>query len=66
MYGLVVKFECRPGIGVDFDQDGEHTIEGIRKELGTLLYRCHEVERDPNARMFYEARPRRGLSGVKA
>jgi quinol monooxygenase YgiN len=66
MYGLVVKFEFPSGIGVDVDQVGDHTIEGIRKELGTLLYRCHEVERDSNARMFYEDRPRRGSSRMKA
>jgi quinol monooxygenase YgiN len=30
-------------------------LEGIRgREPGTRLYLCHEVESDPNARIFYE------------
>jgi quinol monooxygenase YgiN len=55
MYGLVVKFELRPGVGPKFDELVDETLAGIRvKEPGTRLYLCHEVESDPSARIFYE------------
>ncbi|MDQ6920400.1 MAG: antibiotic biosynthesis monooxygenase [Candidatus Dormibacteraeota bacterium] len=55
MYGLVVKFELRPGAGTEFDKLVEQTLEGIRgREPGTRLYLCHEVDGEPEARIFYE------------
>ena len=55
MYGLVVRFQLRPGQGQRFDELVEQTLDGIRKgEPGTHLYLSHEVEGDPSARVFYE------------
>ena len=55
MYGLVVRFTLRHGAGAEFDQLVRDTLTGIQEtEPGTLLYLCHEVENDPDARIFYE------------
>src|SRR4029453_8178339 len=55
MFGLVVRFNLKGGSGPDFDRLTEETVTGIRAaEPGTLVYACHEVEDDPDARVFYE------------
>ena len=55
MFGLVVRFDLKGGSGQDFDKLTEETVTGIRAtEPGTLVYACHEVEDDPDARVFYE------------
>src|SRR4029453_9783009 len=55
MFGLVVRFNLKGGSGPDFDRLTEETVTGIRAaEPGTLIYACHEVEDDPDARVFYE------------
>jgi quinol monooxygenase YgiN len=55
MYGLVVRFELRPGAGPRFDELVERTLEGIRtREPGTRLYLCHEVQGEESVRIFYE------------
>jgi quinol monooxygenase YgiN len=55
MFGLVVRFNLKSGSGPDFDKLTEETVIGIRAaEPGTLVYACHEVEDDPDARVFYE------------
>jgi len=55
MYGLVVRFQLRDGAATDFDRLVEKTVPQIhRHEPGTLLYAVHEVEGEPNVRIFYE------------
>src|SRR5262245_39991733 len=55
MFGLVVRFNLRDDSGADFDKLTDETVAQIRTtEPGTLVYACHEVEDDPNARIFYE------------
>jgi quinol monooxygenase YgiN len=55
MYGLVVRFELRPGAGRRFDELVEQTLHGIRtREPGTRLYLCHEVQGEESVRIFYE------------
>src|SRR2546427_2807633 len=55
MYGLVVRFQLRPGEGPRFDELVEHTLDGIRtREPGTRLYLCHEVQGEQNVRILYE------------
>lgn len=55
MYGLVVRFELRPGAEDSFDRLVEETTVRIREEEpGTLLYLCHRVLGEPAARVFYE------------
>ena len=55
MFGLVVRFDLRPGAGRRFDALTNETVEHIRSsEPGTLIYTCHAVEGDPEARVFYE------------
>jgi quinol monooxygenase YgiN len=55
MFALVVRFEVRPGMEVRFDRLVEDATAEIRRlEPGTLLYLCHRVQGEPNARIFYE------------
>jgi quinol monooxygenase YgiN len=55
MFGLVVRFKLKRGSGPDFDKLTDKTVTGIRAaEPGTLIYACHQVEDDPDARVFYE------------
>jgi quinol monooxygenase YgiN len=55
MFGLVVRFDLRPGTGDEFDRLVETTTARIRaEEPGTLLYLCHWVRDEPDARIFYE------------
>jgi quinol monooxygenase YgiN len=55
MFGLVVRFNLKGGSGPDFDKLTDETVAEIRTaEPGTLIYACHQVEDDPDARVFYE------------
>jgi quinol monooxygenase YgiN len=55
MYGLVVRFQLRPGAEPRFDELVEQTLDGIRaREPGTRLYLCHEVQGEEGVRIFYE------------
>ncbi len=55
MFGLVVRFDLRVGAGPSFDALTNETVERIRtSESGTLIYTCHIVEGEPDARVFYE------------
>lgn len=52
---LVVRFTLRPGSAEAFDRLAAETLDGIRAhEPGTLLYVCHQVEGQPDQRVFYE------------
>ena len=55
MFGLVVRFDLRPGAEDGFDRLAAETLAGIKgSEPGTLLYLCHVVDGSPHARVFYE------------
>ncbi len=55
MFGLVVRFNLMGGSGPAFDKLTDETVAEIRTaEPGTLVYACHEVEGDLEARVFYE------------
>ena len=55
MFGLVVRFNLKSGSGPDFDKLTDETVAQISAaEPGTLVYAYHEVEDDPDARVFYE------------
>ncbi len=55
VFGLVVRFDLRAGAGPRFDALTNETVESIRSsEPGTLIYTCHAVEGDSDARVFYE------------
>jgi quinol monooxygenase YgiN len=55
MFGLVVRFNLREASGEQFDTLTSETIAGIRAaEPETLIYTCHAVEDEANARVFYE------------
>jgi len=55
MFGLVVRFRLKDGAADDFDRLAEMTVPEIhRREPGTLVYAVHEVEGEPNVRVFYE------------
>ena len=55
MFGLVVRFRVRDGAAGEFDQLVERTVPEIhRHEPGTLVYAVHEVDGEPNVRVFYE------------
>ena len=55
MFGLVVRFSVKDGATADFDRLVEMTVPEIhRHEPGTLVYAVHEVEGEPNTRIFYE------------
>lgn len=54
-FGLVVRFELRPGHEAAFDALVERTLAGIRaQEPGTSVYVSHAVEGAPLQRIFYE------------
>lgn len=54
-FGLLVHFHLKPDAGPAFDQLVKDTVEKIRtSEPGTLVYACHHVEGEPDARIFYE------------
>ncbi|MBO0701464.1 MAG: antibiotic biosynthesis monooxygenase [Candidatus Dormibacteraeota bacterium] len=55
MFGLVVRFDLKPGAAGAFDQLVAQTVAQIhRREPGTVIYACHTVEGEPLARVFYE------------
>lgn len=55
MLGLVVRFSLRDGQVEAFDALTRQTLTHVRAaERGTLVYACHQVEGEPNARVFYE------------
>jgi len=55
VFGLVVRFDLRVGAGPRFDALTNETVERIRSsEPGTLIYTCHTVEGESDARVFYE------------
>jgi quinol monooxygenase YgiN len=55
MFGLVVRFTLNDGAAADFDRLVEATVPEIhRHEPGTLVYAVHQVEGEPNVRVFYE------------
>jgi quinol monooxygenase YgiN len=55
VFGLVVRFDLGETHAVDFDALVAETVERIRsEEPGTLVYTCHEVRDDPQARIFYK------------
>jgi quinol monooxygenase YgiN len=55
MFGLVVRFTLKDGATADFDRLIEITVPEIRRhEPGTLVYAVHQVDGEPNTRIFYE------------
>jgi quinol monooxygenase YgiN len=55
MFGLVVRFDLKDGSGEVFDALTSEVVAAIRDaEPGTLVYACHAVEGDAEARIFYE------------
>lgn len=55
MFGLVVRFNLKAGTGEQFDALTRDVVVAIRQaEPGTLVYACHVVEGDADARIFYE------------
>ena len=55
MLGLVVRFNLNAGTGEQFDALTREVVAAIREaEPGTLVYACHAVEGDTDARIFYE------------
>jgi quinol monooxygenase YgiN len=55
MFGLVVRFTLKDGAAGDFDQLVEATVPKIHvHEPGTLIYTVHQVEGEPDTRIFYE------------
>src|SRR6266568_1540988 len=55
MFGLVVRFTLKDGATADFDRLMEMTVPEIhRHEPGTLVYAVHQVDGEPNTRIFYE------------
>jgi quinol monooxygenase YgiN len=55
MFGLVVRFDLRRDSGEAFDALTREAVAAIRDaEPGTLVYACHAVEGDGEARVFYE------------
>jgi quinol monooxygenase YgiN len=55
MFGLVVRFDLKDGSGEVFDALTSEAVALIKKaEPGTLVYACHAVEGDAEARIFYE------------
>jgi quinol monooxygenase YgiN len=55
MFGLVVRFTLKDGAAADFDRLVKETVPEIhRHEPGTVVYAVHQVEDQPNTRIFYE------------
>ena len=55
MFGLVVRFNLKAETGDQFDALTRDVVAAIREaEPGTLIYACHAVEGDADARIFYE------------
>jgi quinol monooxygenase YgiN len=61
VFGLVVRFNLKTGTGEQFDALTRDVVTAIREaEQGTLIYTCHAVEGDTDARIFYELYRDRG------
>ncbi len=55
MFGLVVRFDLRPGAAGGFDRLVAETLPLIvSTEPGTLVYSTQVVEGEPDVRVFYE------------
>jgi quinol monooxygenase YgiN len=55
VFGLVVRFNLKTGTGGQFDALTRDVVATIKQaEPGTLIYACHAVEGDADARIFYE------------
>jgi quinol monooxygenase YgiN len=55
VFALVVRFDLKAGAGEAFDQLVAETVAQIeRHEPGTVIYACHTVHSERNARVFYE------------
>ncbi len=55
MFGLVVRFDLRPDSVDEFDRLVAETAPLIASsEPGTLVYATHQVDGEPDARVFYE------------
>jgi quinol monooxygenase YgiN len=55
VFGLVVRFNLKAGTGEPFDALTRDVVAVIKEaEPGTLVYACHAVEGDDDARIFYE------------
>jgi quinol monooxygenase YgiN len=55
VFGLVVRFKLKAGTGEPFDALTRDVVASIKEaEPGTLIYACHIVEGDADARVFYE------------
>ena len=54
-YGLLVRFELKPGQEATFDALVARTVAAIKAhEPGTLVYATHTVDGEPLSRVFYE------------
>jgi hypothetical protein len=54
VFGLVVRFNLKAGTGEPFDTLTRDVVAVIKEaEPGTLIYACHAVEGDTDARIFY-------------
>jgi quinol monooxygenase YgiN len=55
VFGLVVRFNLKAGTAEPFDALTRDVVAVIKQaEPGTLIYACHAVEGDADARIFYE------------
>jgi quinol monooxygenase YgiN len=55
VFGLVVRFNLKAGTGEPFDALTRDVVAATKEaEPGTLIYACHAVEGDADARIFYE------------
>jgi quinol monooxygenase YgiN len=55
VFGLVVRFDLKDGTGEAFDALTSEAVALIKQaEPGTLVYACHVVEGNAEARVFYE------------
>ena len=54
-FGLVVRFALKPGRAEEFDAVMRDTVAGIAaNERRTLAYAVHELDGEPDVRIFYE------------
>jgi quinol monooxygenase YgiN len=54
-FGLVVRFTLKPGQAQAFDAMMRDTVAGIAAhEPRTLAYAVHELDGEPDVRVFYE------------
>ena len=54
-FALVVRFTLKPGRAKEFDAMMRSTVAGIAAhEPDTLAYAVHELEGEPDVRIFYE------------